>query len=538
MNESKFFPRPHYLDILRKRVVGIKDGYRQNIALIGDEATGKTALILHFLNHHLYDNRIIPVYLEVRPQISSQFFKRFIATLLYNFLRNSEEPLKENLQFLIKKSQDYIPRTAEKIKAIVSSLDKNKKDSVFHDVFALCDSIHQETQKFCVVILDEFQNLEIMGLKNLYRDWTKLLISHKNTMYIIISSSKFKAKKILTENLSLLFGNFEVIEMEPFCAKATEEFLAARLSNALDKSLANFLVHFTGGYPFYLEIISSALQKTLKTPFDTIKPAILTNTMEELLFEETGVLNQKFSHSLKQLSENSSKQDYASILYLISSGSNKIKDMAHALHKQKKEILGRINFLLEASIINRNGDFFQISDRVFNFWLKFVYQKKVDALNLDAKIHKEVFAGAINDMIKEFALSSQKPLVERTMELLHLFENEAVCVERKRLRLDQFREIKPLSFNCAGLKEGIIGRSADSLWILAFKQGLITEDDITAFSKECKKYRQKTQRKIMICPEDIDANVRLKALEEKIWTWNFNSLNQLLDLFNKPRIVA
>jgi hypothetical protein len=38
--------------------------------------------------------------------------------------------------------------------------------------------------------------------------------------------------------------------------------------------------------------------------------------------------------------------------------------------------------------------------------------------------------------------------------------------------------------------------------------------------------------------QDIDANSRLKALEEKIWTWDLNNLNHMMDLFAKPRIIA
>jgi len=38
--------------------------------------------------------------------------------------------------------------------------------------------------------------------------------------------------------------------------------------------------------------------------------------------------------------------------------------------------------------------------------------------------------------------------------------------------------------------------------------------------------------------KDIDTNTRLRALEEKIWAWDVNSLNQLLDLYSRPRVIA
>lgn len=539
MIKEKFFNRQHYFDILEKRLKGLKDGYRQNIALIGDESIGKTSIILRFLNY-FNDNRIISIYLDIRPTTFKHFAKRFIGVLLYNFLRNSDIVLKEDLDFLIKKSEKYIPKTIERIKSILSTVEKKQKLSIFSDLLMLCETINQETQKNCVVVFDEFHHLEVMGIKNLYREWAKVLVLQKNTMYIIISSAKFKAKKILSESLSLLFGNFQIIEVEPFDLKTSEDFLKQKLYQVyMDRELKNFLIHFTGGHPFYLELISQGLLKSISQGSinNTLTYVNFTDTLEELLFNEAGTLNQKFSNCLRRLSESHSICDYALMLQLISSGHNRIKDIAHILHRQRKDVLQKINYLLETDTITRNGDFFKINDRVFGFWLKFVYKERLDSLNFDVIEKKEMFKNRIDEMIKEFIINSNKSLTERMVELLHLFENEAVCLDRKRFRLSVFREIKPLCLNCGNLKEGLIARSADSLWIVAFKEDLITEEDITEFTRECKRYRQKMQRKIVITSDGVDTNAHLKALEEKIWTWNLNNLNQLLDLFNKPRVI-
>ena len=66
MTKDNFFDRKSYLDILDKRITDMKDGYRQNIAIIGDELVGKTSIIFNFLNN-FHDNRLIIIYLEIRP---------------------------------------------------------------------------------------------------------------------------------------------------------------------------------------------------------------------------------------------------------------------------------------------------------------------------------------------------------------------------------------------------------------------------------------------------------------------------------------
>jgi len=566
MIKDNFFDRKTYLEILEKRIGDLKDGYRHNIAIVGDELVGKTSIIFKFLSN-FYDNRIIIIYLETRPESLASFAKRFIGVLLYNFLINSGTPLREDLDFLISKSEKYIPQTVERIKSIFNALEKRRKNNVFFELLSLLEIVNKETGKFCVVIFDEFHSLENLGIKNLYPEWSRLLISQKNIMYMIISSMKLKAKAILSKNLSLLFGNFEIITVDPFDTKTSTAYLEHMLHGlSLDTGLKNFLIHFTGGNPFYLELIAKELLNadifdtfdgaakphpegqdlkaplsiTLSKPWASTRSSRrvdLADILEELLFKPSGILNQKFSNYLKRFLDIPHSQDYITILYLISNGCNKLKEITHILHKQRKELMLRVNYLLELDTISHNGDFLKINDRVFSFWLRFVYQEKLHSLTFDAKSQKILFRDKIKGMIQEFLINAQKPLIERTMELLRLFEDNIIQVEKKRLKLTHFREIKTLEFNNRRLKEGIIGRSQDSLWIIAFKQDLLAEEDITEFASECKKYHSKLQHKIIIALRDIDANTRLKALEEKIWMWDLNKLNQILDLYYKPRFI-
>lgn len=543
MIKDCFFDRQNYLRILAKRISDLKDGYRQNIAIIGDEFIGKTSIIFEFLNKFC-DNRIINLYVEARLESQASFIRRFIGILLYNFLLNSNTCLKEDLDFLINKSEKYIPKTVEKIKLILNLAGKKKTNNSFAELLSLCETINQETGKFCVVIFDEFINLEGLGFKNFYREWSKLLITQKNTMYIIVSSLKFKTRVILSNNLSLLFGNFEVITIEPFDIKTSEGYLAYKLCNFnLSSALKNFIVHFTGGHPLYLKVIADALLKLTHPLRQDSESGVstqghLAEIIENLLFDASGILNQRFSNYLKLFLDSSHSNEYLSILYLVSSGRNKIKDIAHILQKQKKELNLRICHLLELDTVTRSGDFLKINDRVFGFWLRFVYQQRAHSLTFDAKNQKEKFRDKIEGMIGEFLFNAQKPLMERMGELLKLFEDEIIQLERKKIRLNHFREIKSLDFNNRALKDGLIGRSNDSLWIIGIKRELVTEEDIAAFAKECKKYRHKLQRKIIVTLQDIDANTRLKALEEKIWTWDINNLNQILDLYSMPRVIA
>ena len=125
MPKDKFFGRRSYLDILEKRVTALKDGYRQNIAFIGSEQVGKTAILHKFVNSFL-DNRFLLLYIEARKESLPSFCKRYCGALLYNFLCSTDSALKEELGFLIEKSQPYLPRATAKIKAILADVEKRK----------------------------------------------------------------------------------------------------------------------------------------------------------------------------------------------------------------------------------------------------------------------------------------------------------------------------------------------------------------------------------------------------------------------------
>ncbi|MFH1577604.1 MAG: ATP-binding protein, partial [Candidatus Omnitrophota bacterium] len=541
MDKTDYLNQQPYLDIIAKRVNAIKEGYRQNVAIIGDKDIGKTSIILHFLNH-FNDPMILPLYIELRPEYTKEYFvRKFIGVLLYNFLENSIIARSENLDFLISKAAKFIPKTTKEITMILNSLNRKQRggsknmENIFVQLLTLCDILNSETKKHCVIFFDEFHHLGTLGIKQIYKQFSKMLMIQKRVLYIISSSAKYRAKKILASHLALLFGNFEIVEVEPFNLKTTERFLSSRLNlSQIPKHLLDFLVHFIGGFPLYLNIIADALLK-IPTPVTREK---LAEVIQDLLFIESGLLNQRFNNYLADLQKFKAAQDYKTLLYLIADGQNRIKDIATNLHKPKSQILARLNFLIESDLIDKSGDFFVINNRAFSFWLRFVYQEKLDSLTFNTDEQKKNFRIKIENKISQFIAANQKTVLERTMELLNLFENASMQMRTKKLRLVHFQEVKALNFMRGRLSEGLLGRAKRSLWIMAINPDILTEDDIADFSKQCRRLRyRKPQKKVIITHGDIDTNVRLKAMEEKVLTWNLDDLNLVLDLYNKPRII-
>ena len=203
------------LNLLKRRVLDLKEGYRQNVALLGNRFVGKTFVLQKFLAE-LDDENIVAIYLDLDNKDFNFFFFRFVGSLLYNFSKISKLPLFDDLQLLMENARTLIPQTIDEIKKIQLLLSDDRCEEAYRELIALPEIFSSETGKFCVIIMDEFQNLQELEIPNVFQELGKKIMTQKRSIYIVSSSYPTAAKQILSEKLSLLFGNFEMIEMEPF----------------------------------------------------------------------------------------------------------------------------------------------------------------------------------------------------------------------------------------------------------------------------------------------------------------------------------
>ncbi|MFA5085769.1 MAG: ATP-binding protein, partial [Candidatus Omnitrophota bacterium] len=116
---EKFFGREEVLGLLNKRTLALKDGYRQNIALTGQSLSGKTSILHHFL-HSIKEEDFITIYVEVVKEPFRSFSYRFIATLLYNALTKMGEAVGFELENLLDKAQELLPKTYSAIRNVIT----------------------------------------------------------------------------------------------------------------------------------------------------------------------------------------------------------------------------------------------------------------------------------------------------------------------------------------------------------------------------------------------------------------------------------
>lgn len=537
---TELFGREEIFSTLKKRLTGFTSGYRQNIAIIGNPLMGKTSILRAFLPE-IKESGIVPVYVDLSNGITpKQIAETFFLQILNPFLTQQNIDLVPDTADLIAKSQAFLPKTTLKINSINQSLNKNKESAALLEVFELINVFCQESNKQCLIILDEFHCLEEVSNKDVFSELGKKIIVQKNIMYLISSSSVIKAKEILASGLSLLFGNFEVLDLSAYSIAASDKFITKNITASINNKLRRFLIDFTCGNPFYLDIFTKELSLLAKIEnTQAINEEILVRSFKNLLWDDWGIVNQRFSCLLRELGSDKLGHEYISILSCVAWGQNIIKQIALQTGKKENAIYQRMLRLYDTGIIAKNGDFVCLTDKIFGFWFKHAYSIKKQPCYVYEENPAAHFTDSIISVIRDFFTQLEKPLIERIMGLFNLFKNESVNIERKKLTLSSLKDMKLVKMNTGSFEAMVCAKSINEPWVVAVKRGVLYEDDISEFISECKKYGQlRAQKKIIITLNDIEPNAKLKALQEKIITWQTREINFLLDLYNKPAIFV
>ena len=533
---EKFFGREEVLELLNKRVLALKDGYRQNVALTGQSLAGKSSILLHFLAT-IKDESFIPVYIEVVKEPFRSFANRFIATLLYNSLAKMGEEPNIDMDSLLEKASKILPKTSSAIKHVNSSIDRDEFDEAYTSLLGLTSIIKEETRIPCIVILDEFDNLEYIGVKNTFLSFGKVIMVQKNTMYIVSSSRNQAIKKILSEKLSLLFGNFEIVKISGFDTKRASQFIEIKLAGfETEDEIKKFLITFTDGNPFYLNHLVNRIEEiAIARMSNHIDAEVLEQAILDLVYNSNGVIHQYLLNFILDLLDTKSREEYIAVLGAIASGRNRQPDISRHLKFKNAEVAKALVRLMELGIISKSGVFHRIDDVVLEFWLRFVYQKR-KALVVDGPAARmKLFSQELRSYIEDFSGKSEGGAIPMIAELFNHFSNELIQMDGKMMKLPRFTKVEIKSF--ANATPFIAASFRGKSGIVQPFEHHVSENDIIDYVRNVKAMDCPVSHKIIVPLKGIDENAKLLAKELKISIWEISVINMLLTFYGKPRIA-
>ena len=535
-----FCGRKDVLDLIRKRVSGLKEGYRQNLALIGSRHIGKSAIILKFLND-FDDHAVIPVYLDLEGRDLHYFVSRTARTLLYHFARTKGLLPADELPALARSVGMHIPRTVESALAAAALAEKGKLAEAYEAVLALPDTLAQESGLACIFVLEEFHEIDTFGIPGAFRILGDRITTQKGCLFIITSSREELARKILAEKLMLLFGNFEVVIVQPFDLKASHHFIERRMTDMrMGLHLRNFLVDFTGGRPLYLNLLVHELinlgaiykQQEIYVP-------LLVQAVENLVFSRWGALSRHFELMVDHLCAGRANRVVLDILFALSNGTHKVNDIVASMGSKKGQVTKKLNELVAQDVVEKNGTYYYIKDKLFRYWVKYVLQRRIRSVDMEPFCQVRAFKDEVNRAVNDFLVTSRQDLPTRVTELVRCFENELLTLRGHLYKLPVFKDVKALKIKSRGgnFFDALEAQTEEGPWLLVLRKDPVAEGDINTVAEEARKMGVHPKRCVIVSLSELEDSARLRALEERMWIWNEAELNSLMNLYDKPYIL-
>lgn len=531
------FGRTKEKNILTERTKAFASGFRQNIAIIGRPFIGKTLLVQNILPF-ISSQNIVIVYVECRQEPFYIFCRRFMGSLLYQYLKLKSDSVKnDDLPALVRDCRKQLPKVTEAIDKIEEYLKKKDFDAAYDLTLELPRILRPEADIKCAVVIEEFDRLIAYKLSCPFSALGKKIMAQRDTFYIITSSSVKQAWHILAEKLHLLFGNFELLELDGFDFAESEGFILSRLDGfGAPEQYVRFLINFTDGNPYYLDIITARIKQVLSAAGkNRLAASALEQALEEVLFNSSGELYQHFNSIVNTHCVNKNGVDILSLLTLVSDGKCKVKGLSAALNSPASSIAAALSDLEAAGLVEKMGALIKIDDPVFRFWLTSVCQKNRTDFTIDPDYRRRIFIGSLKKSSNEFLRSSKEDLYEKAVGLFKSFDNDIIEIGQKRFVLPNFSDVATRVIGENG--PYIVCHSKGTNWICQIRERKVGEKHITDFLTDTKSGRYRFQRKVLIVTDEMDENAKLLAKNKGVWAWNLKTLNMLLDLYGKYKVI-
>jgi len=523
---------------LQKRIDDIENGYRQNVGIIGSLGVGKTRLLCEFFQSISRRSKLLPVYVKAETIDGHQLMQQWMGAVLSTVMLDRTLNIPKTLTELLREAESIIPKTVAAVKHLQRLLRQDKNSLAIKELLMLSGTLARETGKKVVLMIDEFQALEKLPVSDSFLLLGKQMMIDKEVLYVVTSSTVDRAREIFREKLSLLFGNFEVLELAPFGYMEMKQYLATRMpAHRWSPELKKFLFHMTDGEPLYLDLLLQRLEQveTREFPQD-VSPSVLLDAFCQELFDRRGRIALICENRLAQCAYLAKYHGpYVRAVLALSQGRHKLIPIAAFIEETVAETQKVLKRLVEDGLVVKSGSLYHIPDFLFRFWLREVFQKRHGLFLPEERILRKHLFDELNRVLDLCARMTEEDLGLRVESLFKEFRNDGVEIDQKKMSCPQFSEVvlsrylphSIFSLLCRGLR----GR-----WLFYLSSEWIGESEIEKVVADAKRLL-KIQRKVLIALGGIDQNAKLIAQEAKMQLWDLRILNELLDLHDLPKII-
>ncbi len=535
-----FFPRAQITDVLAKRLAAFKQDYRQNVGLIGRKFLGKSSILKNFLLTSDLSG-IIPVYIEVGIDPFDHFVHKWLGALLYGILRSRTDAkideVPRSRKDVIRRAKAAAGESVRRMWHVRMLLRKGENVSAFEEMLALTTCVSEELKKKVILVVDEFHRLEQFGLKNIFQFFGKEIMLQKDTLFIVASSAPETARHIFSEQLSILFGNFEIIEATPLDFSECHDFIQHRLGRSdLKCGLERFLLRITDGNPYYLDVFIQRIRHLGKEQWLwRLNENIFSEAITEELFFRSGLLHLRFMGLLELVNKARMSPYAVHVLSALALGHKKLRDIARFTRRKLPEVKKSLARLVEEGLVSQDYTMFTISDSLFSFWLKEVYMLRQLHFDLDNGNLADLFRSRLHHLVRTSESTDSKELPERIVGLFERFNNDLVLLGGRRFKCPLFKDLRSRASN--GRVFPVYAQTGQGTWLTQVIHEKLREEDVQQFVKDEQDLPKRAHQRIMIALKGSELNAKLMAKERGLTIWSLRDLNHLFHLYDQPKVI-
>lgn len=503
--------RPELAKRLAQCLDAFQDGFRHNVALIGPPGAGKTFQIEAALRA---PRPLVTMACPLYRESCRSFLTRFVGAITAAGLRPDAAPV-QHVHNLISRRQHA--------EAFTKALD-------------LIPLLAAEQRQPVVLALDEFLYLEELGLAHAFHELGKRVMTWPHTLFILSSSSPFRAKAILRERLQLLFGHFEILTLDTPEPGATQRWVRhqlAGLEGAQDG--VAFLLHWLGGSPWYLTAFIQRLRE-LATLRDTrqLNEPLFFETAWDLLGHPSGSLHQWCGARVGAVGHGRTGAKATEALIAIADGARTLTEIARRIGRAG--LTTALQTLTSHDLVQRQGACWFVPDPVCRSWLTTVLSPQRQGMGNDPATCRARFerhlSGAWMHWLHTVELSSSEQIVH----LLSRFQDDTISLDSKTGRLPRFDRIHAqpdLQGPAAAATYLVADGLGSKRWCCAVHEARIDEAAVARFENFCRSQAPKPSRKIIVARGPVDDNARLLAKAHHMWVWQPEELRVLMELYGQ-----
>ncbi|MDD4294075.1 MAG: hypothetical protein PHP69_01010 [Candidatus Omnitrophica bacterium] len=514
--------RSDNLNLLDKRVKGFIDGYRQNIAVLGDDADELNYFLEDYLGGDCVSNFEI-IHVLAKYGGKDEIYRNAVYSLLGRYLK-----MTNSMDQLVQSAVNLLPKTTGIIKETL--LQNNIS---FNDILNFINSFILETKGKCLFVVEEFLALESV-FPGCFKDFSKFIIVQRDCMVILTSSKIKKAENIMSEQLNLLFGNFELIHINNGIFFNNYMRLKKSLSvNNVSPFFISFLANYLGDNVSYYDYAVNCLNEFKRTDNEIND---LASLMELLVYRKESYLFQRFMKRMDIICAKIKNYPTAlKILHYISKGYTRKSDINNLNLCKPRDLETIISKFDDLGYLENAGNMCRIKDSLFSFWVSnvFVFYFVMPITNTLRR--RIAWRHAVFENIDLFREDFFRDKVSKILGLMSSFDDDIIKCGAKNYILPKLTKNRVMNDPTEDNLSILIGEGREVVFA-GIKDGNTDDNDIFNFIEKGKNLNGKKIKKIFISLSSIPSTAKVIAKDHNIMAWDIEEVNYLLKMYNHPVI--